>query len=73
MGQSAQEYPGREDVCADRHSYGRTIYYGKVLGLEAAGYADAAMKTPMRADAIFDIRSISKVVTVFGALLLVGE
>jgi CubicO group peptidase (beta-lactamase class C family) len=45
----------------------------KVLALEAAGYADLAAKKPMCADAIFDIRSISKPITVFGALLLVEE
>ncbi len=44
-----------------------------VLALEAAGYADLAAKRPMRTDAIFDIRSISKPVTVFGALLLVDD
>jgi CubicO group peptidase (beta-lactamase class C family) len=49
------------------------VQHGKVLALEAAGYADAATKTLMRTDAIFDIRSISKVITVFGALLLVDD
>jgi CubicO group peptidase (beta-lactamase class C family) len=44
-----------------------------VLALETAGYADLAAKRPMRTDAIFDIRSISKPVTVFGALLLVDD
>jgi len=45
----------------------------KVLALEAAGYADLAAKRPMPADAIFDIRSISKPITVSGALLLVDD
>ena len=36
------------------------VQHGKVLALEAAGFADAATKTPMRTDAIFDMRSISK-------------
>jgi CubicO group peptidase (beta-lactamase class C family) len=45
----------------------------KVLALEAAGYSDLAAKKPMRTDAIFDIRSISKPITVFGALLLVND
>ena len=49
------------------------VQHGTVLALEAAGYADAGIRTPMRTDAIFDIRSISKPVTVFGALLLVDE
>jgi len=45
----------------------------KVLALEAAGFSNADAKTPMRTDAIFDIRSISKAVTVFGAFLLIDE
>jgi CubicO group peptidase (beta-lactamase class C family) len=45
----------------------------KVLALEAAGYSDLDTKRPMRTDAIFDIRSISKPITVFGALLLVDD
>jgi len=49
------------------------VQRGKVLALEASGYADAVTKTPIRTDAIFDIRSISKVITVFGALLLVDD
>jgi len=44
-----------------------------VLALEAAGYSDLAAKKPMRTDAIFDIRSISKPITVLGALLLVDD
>jgi CubicO group peptidase (beta-lactamase class C family) len=45
----------------------------KVLALEAAGYSDLDTNTPMRTDAIFDIRSISKPITVFGAPLLVDD
>src|SRR5580765_7344705 len=45
----------------------------KLLALEAAGYSDFASKKPMRTDAIFDIRSISKPITVLGALLLVDD
>jgi CubicO group peptidase (beta-lactamase class C family) len=45
----------------------------KVLALEAAGYSDLDTQRPMRTDAIFDIRSISKPITVFGARLLVDE
>jgi CubicO group peptidase (beta-lactamase class C family) len=44
-----------------------------VLALEAAGYSDLAAKKLMRTDAIFDIRSISKPITVLGALLLVDD
>ena len=49
------------------------VQYGKVLALEASGLSDADAKMPMRTDAIFDIRSISKAVTVFGAFLLIDE
>jgi len=45
----------------------------EVLALEAAGYSDLDTQRPMRTDAIFDIRSISKPITVFGALLLVDD
>jgi CubicO group peptidase (beta-lactamase class C family) len=49
------------------------VQHGKVLALEAAGFADAESKTPMRTHAIFDIRSISKAVTVFAAFLLIDD
>jgi CubicO group peptidase (beta-lactamase class C family) len=49
------------------------VQHKKVLALEASGMLDADAKTPMPSDAIFDIRSISKAVTVFGAFLLIGE
>jgi CubicO group peptidase (beta-lactamase class C family) len=47
------------------------VQHDKVLVLEAAGYLDGATKVPMPTDAIFDIRSISKPITVFAALQLV--
>ena len=46
---------------------------GLVKVLEATGYADRESRKPMSTDAIFDIRSISKPITVLGALLLVQE
>jgi CubicO group peptidase (beta-lactamase class C family) len=49
------------------------VQHGKVLALEVAGFADAATKTPMRTDAIFDIQSISKPFTVFATFLLIDE
>ena len=49
------------------------VQHEKILALEAAGFSNAAAKTPMRTDAIFDIRSISKAVTVFGAFLLIDD
>src|SRR5882724_6462354 len=45
----------------------------KVCALEAAGYSDLAAKKPMKADAIFDIRSLRKPIAVLGALLLVDD
>lgn len=45
----------------------------RVLAFEAAGVSNADTKNPMRTDAIFDIRSISKAVTVFAASLLIDE
>ena len=47
--------------------------HGKVIAYEAAGYADAATKKPMRTDAIFDVRSISKIFTDFGILMLIDQ
>lgn len=49
------------------------VQRGKVLVLEAAGYSDLDTKRPMRTDALFDVRSISKPITVFGALLLADD
>lgn len=45
----------------------------KVLALVAAGYSNLETKKPLCRDAIFDIRSICKPITVFGALLLVDD
>jgi len=47
------------------------VQHDEVLALEAAGYMDSATKIPMRTDAIFDIRSVSKPITVFAGLQLV--
>jgi CubicO group peptidase (beta-lactamase class C family) len=49
------------------------VQRGHLLARESGGYADLASKRPMPTDAIFDIRSISKPITVFGALLLVQQ
>ena len=46
---------------------------GEVKVLEAAGYADRDSQKQMRTDAIFDIRSMCKPITVLGALLLVQD
>ena len=43
------------------------VQHDEVLALEAAGYMDSATKIPMRTDAIFDIRSVSKPITVFAS------
>jgi CubicO group peptidase (beta-lactamase class C family) len=46
---------------------------GKVLSLEAVGYQDLESKKPMRADTIFDIRSVTKPVTAIGVMILMEE
>ena len=46
---------------------------GEVKVLEAAGYADRDSHKQMHTDAIFDIRSMCKPITVLGALLLVQD
>jgi len=46
---------------------------GEVKVLEAAGYADRDSQKQMHTDAIFDIRSMCKPITVLGALLLVQD
>ena len=49
------------------------VQHGEVKVLDAAGYADRDSRRPMRADAIFDIRSMCKPITVLGALLLIQD
>lgn len=46
---------------------------GKVLSLEAVGYQDLESKRPMRADTIFDIRSVTKPITAIGIMILMEE
>jgi CubicO group peptidase (beta-lactamase class C family) len=46
---------------------------GKVVSLEAIGYQDLESKKPMRADTIFDIRSVTKPVTAIGIMILMEE
>jgi len=43
---------------------------GRLLFETAVGYSDLAAKIPIRTDAIFDVRSISKPVTAMGVMLL---
>jgi CubicO group peptidase (beta-lactamase class C family) len=45
----------------------RLLYEG------AVGYSDLAAKTPIRTDAIFDVRSISKPLTAIGVMVLVDS
>lgn len=47
--------------------------HGKVAQLEAVGYHDLETKMPMRSDAIFDIRSVTKPITAIGIMILVEE
>ena len=49
------------------------VQQGQLKVLGAAGYADRESRKPMQTDAIFDIRSMSKPITVIGALLLVQD
>lgn len=46
---------------------------GEVVSLEAIGYQDLESKKPMRADTIFDIRSVTKPVTAIGIMILMEE
>jgi CubicO group peptidase (beta-lactamase class C family) len=46
---------------------------GAVVSLEAFGYQDLDSKKPMRADTIFDIRSVTKPVTAIGVMILMEE
>jgi CubicO group peptidase (beta-lactamase class C family) len=46
---------------------------GKVVSLEAIGYQNLESKKPMRADTIFDIRSVTKPVTAIAIMILMEE
>jgi hypothetical protein len=56
-------------VCAAGFIFQR----GRSLYEDAVGYSDLAAKTPIRTDAIFDVRSISKPVTAIGVMVLVDS
>src|ERR1700722_5718043 len=56
-------------VCA----VGFVFQRGRLLYEDAVGYSDLAAKTPIRTDAIFDVRSISKPVTAVGVMVLVDS
>lgn len=47
--------------------------HGVVVSLEAVGYQDLETKTPMRADSIFQIRSMTKPITAVGIMILLEE
>src|SRR5450755_2934680 len=47
--------------------------HGHVASLEAIGYQDLETKTPMRADTIFRLASVTKPVTCAGIMILVDE
>src|SRR5207248_8237896 len=47
--------------------------HGHVASLEAVGYQDLENKTPMRADTIFRLASVTKPVTCAGIMILVDE
>jgi CubicO group peptidase (beta-lactamase class C family) len=46
---------------------------GEVVSLAAVGFQDLESKKPMRADTIFDIRSVTKPVTAIGIMILMEE
>jgi CubicO group peptidase (beta-lactamase class C family) len=46
---------------------------GKVFNLEAVGFQDLESRKAMRTDTIFDVRSVTKVVTAIGIMTLVEE
>ena len=46
---------------------------GTVVSLEPVGYQDLESKKPMRADTIFDIRSVTKPVTAIGIMILIED
>lgn len=46
---------------------------GEVACLEAVGFQDLESKKPMRADTIFDTRSVTKVITAVGVMMLMEE
>lgn len=46
---------------------------GEVASLEAVGFQDSESKKPMRPDTIFDTRSVTKVVTAVGVMMLMEE
>ena len=46
---------------------------GEVVSLDAVGFQDLKSKRPMRADTIFDIRSVTKPVTAIGIMILMEE
>ena len=46
---------------------------GEVMSFEAVGFQDFESKKPMRTDTIFDTRSVTKVVTTVGVMLLMEE
>jgi CubicO group peptidase (beta-lactamase class C family) len=56
-------------VCA----VGFVFQRGRLLYEGAVGYSDLAAKTPIRTDAIFDVRSISKPLTAIGVMVLVDS
>jgi CubicO group peptidase (beta-lactamase class C family) len=46
---------------------------GEVVSLEAVGFQDLESKKPMRPDTIFDTRSVTKIVTAIGVMMLMEE
>ncbi|MGH9665968.1 MAG: serine hydrolase domain-containing protein, partial [Bryobacteraceae bacterium] len=47
--------------------------HGQIASLDAVGYQDLATKTPMRADTIFELMSMTKSFTCAGVMMLMEE
>ena len=47
--------------------------HGRIAALDAVGYSDIENKTPLRADAIFQLHSMTKPVVAIGAMILMDE
>jgi CubicO group peptidase (beta-lactamase class C family) len=65
----------KEFVAADKTAGVVTLVarHGHVASLEAVGYQDIESKTPMRADTVFRLASVTKPVTCAGIMVLVDE
>jgi CubicO group peptidase (beta-lactamase class C family) len=47
--------------------------HGETFTVQAVGFQELESRKPMRADTIFDVRSVTKIVTAIGVMILVEE